>query len=174
MAGFGCSMKFLPLVALTALLIALAPGPASALPPTADGITAKIVGGQAGAVFQADLQGNYQFQVTIYEKQGAVWAQVAMAATLRAFVFDAATQVDEDRVSIPFTSKALGPTTVKVPKALIGQNFADVFVTFSELGGDPVPTSHYNLARNRVIDAAQFDAADLLDHTSTQRPFFLG
>lgn len=175
----------LMLVVIAGLIL----GAAGALPAAAhdrygplvgDGVTARIVGGVGSAVWTRGAAEDYEVLVTVYQKVGGAWRQVAMQATLRVFVFNPATLQDEDRASIPFTSSASSAVAVSISGSAVGPpNFGDVFVTFSQLGPHPVtgkvPTSHHSLAKNVLLSAGYYEAADRLDldfHGAT-RPLFV-
>lgn len=87
-----------------------------------------------------------------------------------------------DKVSIPFHSSAGGPVKIKFPKAAIENpdgtgsvNGFDLFVTFSQFSTPTgTPTSHHNVVKNVLIDRAQYDQADALDHEGTIFAYGLG
>jgi len=157
------------------------------VPHGPDGVTAKIQNGWGPThlTWQPDASGNYVARVSLYSNASGAWQAVSVNATLRVFVAGDITDPTNpvldwsDRVSIPFTTKAGSTTSIPFPASAIHSDFAgprllDVFVTFSELGGDPVPTSHFNLVRNTLIDRGSFDLADLVDYYGTQYPVALG
>ncbi len=131
-----------------------------------DGYTAWITfPGSFGDVVIAPASGGYEAQVQIFSNASGSWQPIVMQATFRVWEDTATGGVD--RVSIPFTSSASGPVSVAFPD-VFGPATLDVFVTFSALGGDPVPTSHHHLAKNLAIAQGDFGTADSLDHHSTR------
>lgn len=169
------TLRVLLAILATALLVvppALAlPVPGVRLP---DGITASITspGSVADVVWTPDGNGNVAVQVEVFRLVGGSWQQIQLWSTLR--VFTVGVLEEEDVVSIPFRSSATGPVTVTFPaSALGGAAVADVFVTFSELGGSPVPTSHHHVVKNQLIALGQFDLADAFDYHTTTRPVFV-
>lgn len=175
---------------LAVALLALVAVPSLSLPASSDhlpvgdapdGVTAKIQSqyGYAHEVWRTSPTGQYDALVTIYTNGTSGWQRTAMNATLRVFVADAETQSWVDTVSIPFRSNVNGLTHVVFDASLVhggqpGPRMVDIFVTFSELGGDPVPTSHLNIVRNSLIDRGQFALADEMDYFGTQWPIALG
>jgi hypothetical protein len=156
-----------------------------------DGVTAFIspASGLATHVFTPDAAGNYNVFVRVFQKVDGTWTQVSLQSTLRVFTWgeveaSATPSVDPaapsagvsasasaktgwiDRVSVPFTSRASGDVLVTFPKSALGSDPAgfDLFVTFSELGGSPVPTSHHNVLKNVLINQKRYDDADALDY----------
>lgn len=163
------------LLPLLLLAPALAP-PATALAFPVDGVTAKLhaPGSVGDAVFLQDGNGDYVVEVSVYRNVGGTWTQVAMGVTLRAFTFDPLTQTEESRVSKNFRASATGPVSVRFPASAVGApNTFDLFLTFSDLGGAPVPTSHHNPIKNAAIDAGLFDVAEQLDYHANLRPLGL-
>lgn len=166
-------------VTLAFLTVTVLPaGPAAGFTEPTDGVTAEIIplGTVSNVpVLQADADGNYAFQVKIFQQDDlGVWDQVRMRATLRAWAFNASSgQEEETGVSVPFTTDTVAATKVSFPaSALDAPTEVDIWVTFSELGVDPklgkVPTSHYHAAQNHAISLGQFDLADELDFHSTR------
>jgi archaellum component FlaG (FlaF/FlaG flagellin family) len=191
---------FAALLALVALPAIVPSVSSDGLDHGPDGVTSRIATGNgiANTIWRPDANGDYVAFVTLYSNASGAWQITAMNATLRVFVGGDATvepNVDlvdvsadpvvsvsagwVDRVSIPFRSSAGGLVAVKFPASAIhgaipGPRLIDVFVTFSSLGGDPVPTSHFNVVRNVLIDRNQLDAADGLDYNGTQYPVATG
>lgn len=126
-----------------------------------DGVTAKIV---APAVYDGSA---FDVEVTTFRNVGGAWSQVQLGSVLRIFVHDGS--AERDVHSKYFVSSATAPVTVRVPAGVVTGGFVDTFVTFSELEGNPVPTSHVNPARNALIDAGAYDAADGLDYHANVR-----
>lgn len=128
---------------------------------TPDGVTAKIV---APEVYDG---GAFDVEVTVY-RDLIGWTQVRLGSSLRIFVQDA--EGERSVLSQYFYSSASRPVTIHVPAGVVPPGvFVDTFVTFSQLEGNPVPTSHVNPTRNALIDQGQFDLADWMDFHGNTR-----
>lgn len=140
----------------------------TALHKRSDGITALITfEGDSDLVLVGDGSGFYNVSVSIFQKGTGGWDQIALGATLRVFE-DVAPLSAVDRVSIGFTSSATEPVTISIPASAVGDGSLDIFVTFSQLGGDPTPTSHHHVAKNVAIQNGQYNLADQFDHHNTR------
>ena len=138
-----------------------------------DGLTARMIPANSYAyqVFTPDPDGVYRIKVTTYAKDAGVWAQSSVGATLRVFVWDVVAAEWVDVLSQPFTSSASAAVTVSFPASVIPDPAGfDMFVTFSSLGGDPVPTSHHGSAKNYAINRGLYDVADALDYHGVVYP----
>ena len=153
-------------------LLMLVPAVA-ALPPTIktpDGITALIAATSsvAGQILQEDENGNWNFEITIFEKVDGTWAQVSRAASFRMAVYGL--QLEEhDVVSKPFVSSATEPVAMTIPG---GWTFparpVDIWLTMYR--AEEYPTSHYSIQKNALIEAGQYDAADAFDYHHVLNP----
>jgi hypothetical protein len=141
-------------------------------PPLKDNITARIIpiNGIGDELVYPSPEDLYIFQVEIYQNVSGVWQRVSIDATLRAFTFDPLLG-EQDRVSVPFHSDTNGGVVVTFPRSAIHPGGLvdpptpfDLFVTFSQLGGSPVPTSHHSTLKNLLITTGHFDEADQLDY----------
>jgi hypothetical protein len=157
--------------ALAPLVLALLTLPAIASPVQAyhqapDGITARITPQNAlgEAVVFSSFDGSVAVAVEVWRDTGSGWGRAVLGNTLRGCWFDAAAAGEVCPLSIRFTSSATGAVVVQVPPGAVPRNTPiDLFVTFSGLGGDTVPTSHHNVAKNVAIASGHFDLAEQLD-----------
>lgn len=147
---------------------------ASILPPVGathgagiDGVTASIASAGPGGndvLFTRDATGAIPVAVQVFRSGAGGWGPVAMGVTLRAFVLNA-DGTETDRVSINFRSSAAAPVTVAIPAGnLATGDVFDLFVTFSDLGGAPVPTSHHSPQKNALIAQGQHGLAEQFDY----------
>lgn len=184
----------MPLLVIAIAGLVGLPATSQPAPLAQDGITARITGwGFGNVVFTPDVNDDYTVNVEIFQKINGVWQPApAMNAALRVFTWgdhsasaDVLVSQEEisaeasgsftadwtDKVLIPFTSAAQGPVTLKFPRSAVNPDGAvngfDLFVTFSELGGSPVPTSHHSVVKNQLISSGKYDEADALDYSGT-------
>lgn len=159
------SLYWVPLLACaTAGLIGL---PSASDPLAQDGVTARITGwGFANAVFTPDINGDYTFNIEIFQNVGGVWQQVAVDASLH---IDAPGVPEwEEKVNMAFTSLPAGALTLKVPGSAVKSgdvSLFDLYVVADGVAG--VPESHHSLAKNGLIGQQKFDQADALDNEGT-------
>lgn len=166
-------MRGVPLKATTVLAVVLAIVPvAAALPPDIrlpDGITALVasVGALTDEVVARDADGNFAFDIAVFEKSGDAWAQAPRIATLRIAVYDL--EGEHDVFSKPTQTKADGTVRVVAPGSLAqtGQPM-DVWVTIYKVTS--YPTSHLSIQKNALIGAGQYDLADAFDYHHVVNP----
>lgn len=153
--------------------------------PQADNATAKIViaGQVAGSanVFVPNNAGDYSVLLYTYANAGS-WSQSAESATLEVYTVvghdvqtttvtspldvEASATVtigDVPVLSIPFVSRSTGAALVQFSHASIGGTPSGPAVLDLVVVHANGARSHYDPARNTLIDLGQYDAADLAD-----------
>lgn len=145
----------------------------AALPPTIktpDGITALIaaVNSVGGQIIEHDENGDFVFEISIFEKVDGAWAQVSRAGSFRMAVYGA-NLVEYDVETIPFVASATAPVTVTTRGDwTFFARPMDIWVTMYR--AEEYPTSHYSVQKNALIEAGLYDAADAFDYHHVLNP----
>lgn len=128
-----------------------------------DGITALVssVGTLSDEIVARDANGDFAFDITIFQNGDDGWAPAQLYSTLRIAIY---TPTGEERDAFSQGVPAhTGAARVVVPGevAFTGRPI-DVWVTIY-LPDETYPTSHLSVQKNALIAAGDFDHADVFD-----------